>query len=138
MYTLKLQKITKENCIYATYYTSYLKLSFLGEFLEDFNFPDEATKRFFNNFFEDQSDNCIVGNTSCIEKKNNNFHISSIYNDDESEYLEIPQESLKELIKLYADVLIKCPKEIIITLDELMQNPTVEIVKCDCLVHRDL
>lgn len=128
MYILKLEKISEEICIFVTHYTNFSKLNLLGEFLEDYGFPHKTMREHVNFFFEDSKKNCLIGNKSCIEKKNDIFLISYQFSDDD-EYLEMPQESLKKLMPLYWDARAKCPQEIIIKLDENMENPIVETIQ---------
>jgi len=113
MYLLKLKKISKDLCIFSTYFVSFRKLNLLGEFVEDFGFPHPGVKRVVEDFFQNPNDQLLI---------------SYQFADDVEEYFEIPKESLKKLMNLYWDARAKCPQEIIIKFDENMENPLVETV----------
>ena len=128
MHTLKLKKLDKRN-IYVSSYTSFPELVLLSRFLEDF--VDDHGIKFIKKMIEDPFSHGVAGNNSAVNKlKDGKISISDLYaadHDDSSVDLEV--DVLLSIMECFDKASETLPKGIIITFDDNLRNPHVEIVQ---------
>jgi hypothetical protein len=127
MHILRLKKLDKINLWKSPYDKEFPESSLLCDFLEDFG--DTSGIEWCKEFFSNPHKRSTGGNATALDKlENNKVAISEEVPTTPDYQLILDADVLLKVMKLFNVAANTCPKEIIITFDENLQNPVVESI----------